>query len=152
MRTQITIGARIWLVIALFLGAGGSAIGVLTYELKATSASYENTLRDLQDRVRQQDAARVMQVTFKKQVQEWKDVLLRGHDSQDLARYSEGFRLAESQVTDVSASLQASLTDPEAREAAQQFLHAHVQMRDKYEAALQAFTAAGGRNAHEADQ
>ena len=38
------------------------------YQLKATSATYEGTLKTLQDRVRQQDAARVVQVTFKKQV------------------------------------------------------------------------------------
>src|ERR1039458_5434412 len=71
MRTKAIVAGRIWLVVGLCLGVGGSAIGVLTYELKATSASYEDTLRNVQ----QQDAARGMQVTFKKQVQAWKDTL-----------------------------------------------------------------------------
>jgi hypothetical protein len=83
MRTKAIVAGRIWLVVGLCLGVGGSAIGVLTYELKATSASYEDTLRNVQ----QQDAARAMQVTFKKQVQEWKDTLLRGYNPEDLAKY-----------------------------------------------------------------
>jgi hypothetical protein len=66
--TGTTVGTKIWLVVALCLGVGGSGTGFLIRELKATSASYEDTLRNLQERARQQDAARVMQVTFKKEV------------------------------------------------------------------------------------
>jgi hypothetical protein len=75
LRTETTVSSKIWLLVALCLGFSGTAIGVLMYQLKATSTTYESTLKTLQDRVRQQDAARVVQVTFKKQVQEWKDIL-----------------------------------------------------------------------------
>ena len=117
MSTETTVSGKIWLVVALCLGFGGIAIGVLMYELKTTSATYEGTLSTLQDRVRQQDDARVVQVTFKKQVQEWKDILLRGHDPQDLAKYSRQFRAATAKVAELGSALQASVTDPEARRA-----------------------------------
>jgi hypothetical protein len=94
MSTETTVGTKIWLVVALCLAVGGSAVGVLTYELKVTSASYEDMLRNLQECARQQDAARVIQVTIKKQVQEWKDSLLRGYNPEDLAKYSGQFRAA----------------------------------------------------------
>jgi len=121
------------------------------YQLKATSTAYEGTLKTLQDRVRQQDAARVVQVTFKKQVQEWKDILLRGHDPQDLAKYTGQFRVASAKVGKLGSALQASVTDPEAGRAIDEFLQAHAAMRDKYESALRVFTLAGGSNPREAD-
>ena len=151
VRREITVGGKIWLVVGLCLGVGATAIGILTYELKATSASYEDTLRDLQGRVRQQDAARVLQVTFKKQVQEWKDTLLRGQQPGDLAKYSGQFRAAADRVREMGSALQASVTDPEARRALEQFVQAHGAMRDKYEAALQVFTKAKGTNIHAVD-
>lgn len=49
MKIETTVPARIWLVVALCLGVGGSGIGILMNELKATSASYEDTLRNVQE-------------------------------------------------------------------------------------------------------
>jgi CheY-like chemotaxis protein len=152
MRTETTVGTKIWLVVTLCLAVGGSAVGVLTYELKATSASYEDTLRNLQECARQQDAARVIQVTFKKQVQEWKDILLRGYNPEDLAKYSGQFHAATAKVSEMGAALQVSVTDAEARRTTEEFLEVHVSLDGKYEAALRVFTEAGGRNASEVDK
>jgi len=151
MRPKITLAARIWLVVALCLALGGGAIGVLIYQLKATSASYEDTLRDLQERARQQDATRTMQVTFKKQVQEWKDTLLRGYNPQDLATYSGQFRMEAGKVGQMASALQTSVTDPEAQQALEKFQQAYATLRERYEAALQVFTNAKGANPHEVD-
>jgi hypothetical protein len=151
MRSKTTIGTRIWLVVGLCLGVGGTATGVLTYALRATSASYQETLRNLQESARRQDAARVVQVTFKKQVQEWKDVLLRGQDPEALSRYSGQFHAAAAQVRELGSALLASVADPEAHRTTEEFLQAHAAMGQKYEAALRAFTAAKGANPHEID-
>lgn len=148
----MTIGARIWLVVTLSLGVGVGAITVLTIALKATSASYEDTLRDLQQRSRRQDAARVMQVTFKKQVQEWKDTLLRGYNPDDLRKYSGQFHAAEAEVRRIGSALQTSISDPESRQATEDFLRAHAVLGGQYASALRVFEAAKGANPHEADR
>ena len=64
--------------------------------LHTVSAGY-NAL--LETPVRQMDQARVVQVGFKKQVQEWKDILLRGHDPEDLANYTRQFHERRSRFT-----------------------------------------------------
>ena len=88
---------------------------------------------------------------LRKQVQEWKDILLRGQDPQDLAKYTGQFRAAAAKVGELGSALQTSVTDPEARRAIDEFLQAHAAMRDKYDTALRVFTLAGGSNSHEAD-
>ncbi len=152
MKTEATVSAKIWLVVALCLAIGGSAIAVLIYELKTTSVSYEETLRDLQARSRQQDDARVMQVTFKKQVQEWKDILLRGSNPEDLAKYSGQFRAEAAKVRETAGALQGTITDADARQTIQEFLQAHAAMGEQYEAAWKVFSAGKGANPHAADQ
>ncbi len=148
MRQRTTVGVRLWTVFALCLGVGASAACVLIQEFRATFAS---STVDLQARSRQQDAARVMQVTFKKEVQEWKDTLLRGHNASDLRKYSGQFQAASARVKELGSSLKASLSDPEARNAVDAFLQAHSTLGGKYEAALGAFMEAHGENAHQVD-
>ena len=42
--------------------------------------------------------ARTIQVSFKKQVQEWKDILLRGRNPEDLEKYRRNFNRQEHEV------------------------------------------------------
>ena len=151
MGTGSTVRTRIWLVVGLSLAAGGGATGVVLHQLKATSASYEETLQRVQENARQQDAARVMQVAFKKQVQEWKDVLLRGYDPKDLVKYSGQFHAASVQVNGMATALEASITDADARRTVTEFLRAHTAMGGKYESALLVFERERGANPRAAD-
>ncbi len=142
----------IWLVAALCLGVGGTSTAVLTYELTANSASHERTIQQVQECARQQELARTMQVTFKKQVQEWKDILLRGHEPADLEKYSGQFHTAAAKVRKIGQALHSSVTDPDARQSTEEFLRAHTAMSARYERALEVFKAAKGTNAHEVDK
>ncbi len=147
---EMTVSRRIWLVVSLCLGVGGAAVGFLTHSLQTNSASYEETLRNLQQCARQQDAARVIQVTFKKQVQEWKDILLRGSKPEDLAKYTGQFRSEAEKVQELGNALAPQLS-AEPRLLLQQFLDEHAAMRAKYENALDVFTASKGADPRAAD-
>jgi methyl-accepting chemotaxis protein len=64
----------------------------LTTVLHSVSNGYDALMNTP---VRQIDQARVIQVDFKKRVQEWKDILLRGHNPNDLANYTKQFHEME---------------------------------------------------------
>jgi methyl-accepting chemotaxis protein len=119
-------------VVALFVLL---ALALLA-QTRTVSAGYDALLSQ---QVRQAEAARVVQVGFKKQVQEWKDILLRGHTPADLARYTGQFHDEETQVRSGATVLAAAVRDPACRELLDRFLVAHRTMGEKYQAAYEAY-------------
>ncbi|EAB7134062.1 methyl-accepting chemotaxis protein, partial [Salmonella enterica subsp. enterica] len=87
------------------------------------------------------DAER-LQREFRGQVQEWKNVLLRGHDDALRQRHLDGFD-SEGRLVEQLAKGLATSPDPRTRELAQAFVGLHAQLQQDYHAALQAFAAAG---------
>ncbi|ADE11492.1 methyl-accepting chemotaxis protein [Sideroxydans lithotrophicus] len=85
----------------------------------------------------------VMQTDFKKQVQEWKDVLLRGSDRSALDKYWGNFESQERKVQENGQALQARITDGKARDLVEQFLKSHRTMGADYRKGLQAFKDSG---------
>jgi methyl-accepting chemotaxis protein len=80
----------------------------------------------LSQQVTQAEQARVIQVTFKKQVQEWKDILLRGHTPADLAGALE---------------LAGAVRDGACRELLNQFIVAHKTLSAQYQAAYEVYVS-----------
>jgi len=111
---------------------------VLVAQIRVVTHGY-NAL--LESEVQEADAARVVQVNFKKQVQEWKDILLRGHSPEDLAQYTAQFRAEEKNVQTGATALSNRLEDARARDLVQQFLTAHRVLGQKYQAAYEAYVA-----------
>jgi methyl-accepting chemotaxis protein/methyl-accepting chemotaxis protein-1 (serine sensor receptor) len=93
-----------------------------------------------------------MQVTFKKEVQAWKDLLLRGHDPENLKKYAEEFHVAAGEANQIGMSLKAQVSEADVGALLQDFLSAHAAVGIKYDAALEVFTQAKGLNAQEADK
>jgi len=123
-------------VVVLFVGLADALIG----QTRALVASYDELLKTS---VKQADLARVTQVDFKKQVQEWKDILLRGHNPEDLAKYSKQFREAEARVSVNSVTLSKQLQDPAAIQLLAEFVVRHDALGRKYQEAYDTYVGGG---------
>jgi methyl-accepting chemotaxis protein len=142
------ITTRIWGILGLSILVGASGGGFLYLRLQNVASSYERLFdRDVQD----QDLSRVMQLTFKKQVQEWKDVLLRGHDPQALQNYSTAFHQDAGLVKQTAERLKGRISDDRAIGLLGEFIAAHDAMMVKYDASLAAFAASNGSGQAAAD-
>jgi methyl-accepting chemotaxis protein len=85
----------------------------------------------------------IMQVHFKKQVQEWKNVLLRGSDQDALSKHWGSFENEERQVQKDGRALRDRLSDPKALSLLNQFLEAHQTMGGGYRNGLAAYKESG---------
>ena len=81
----------------------------------------------------------VVESDFKKQVQEWKDTLLRGKKPEALDKYWTNFQQRESDVRGEAERLSQSVLDPEAAQLLMQFVSAHKSMGEAYRRGLQQF-------------
>jgi len=123
-------------VVVLFVGLADALIG----QNRALVSSYDELLGTA---VRQADLARVTQVDFKKQVQEWKDVLLRGHNPEDLAKYTRQFREAEARVRESSLALTGQVRDPAAAALLGEFIARHDALGKRYQEAYDTYVGSG---------
>lgn len=80
---------------------------------------------------------------FKIQVQEWKNVLLRGRQPADMDKYWQQFQAREQQVQQLLGQLIES-SDAQLRAPLQQLRDSHRQLGQAYAQGRQAFLAAGG--------
>jgi methyl-accepting chemotaxis protein/methyl-accepting chemotaxis protein-1 (serine sensor receptor) len=140
---------RIAIAVGIAILTGAAASGTLLWQLKSTSATYDAMLDT--DEVQQQDRARVMQVAFKKQVQEWKDLLLRGHKYEDFKKYEGQFHTEEVAVREMAQALLKGVNDPDAKKRIQEFIVAHEAMGKAYAKAIDAFSGSKGQDFTAAD-
>ena len=108
-----TILSKIWAVLTLSVVVGAASSGFLFLRLENVVGAYEELFdKDVSNQAR----ARVMQVTFKKQVQEWKDLLLRGKAEDARKNYADAFHKDAENVRALAVELRAGIVEPEARE------------------------------------
>jgi methyl-accepting chemotaxis protein len=81
----------------------------------------------------------VLQTEFKKQVQEWKDTLLRGTDAQARERYWGNFNKQQALVGTGAQNLARRLGSGEAGQLLEQFVAAHRSMGEAYAKGYQAY-------------
>jgi len=99
----------------------------------------------------EESSARVIQVHFKKQVQEWKNILLRGYNPDLLQRYQKQFYEKEARVESEAKRYIAITQNPETRVIMEEFKNTHSILGNQYRKSLQAFEASGGKDYVTAD-
>jgi len=105
----------------------------------------------LSGEVRQVEMARQMQVAFKKQVQVWKDILIRGQNPEDLEKYTKEFYHHEELTVQLAERLKAEIRQPEIRGKVEQFIAAHKDLAAKYRQGLEIFQQSKGTQTHKVD-
>ena len=96
--------------------------------------------------ITQAERSREMQVAFKKQVQAWKDILIRGSDPASLEKYSGECFSLEKNVEDMADGLRSAATDDNVRQELGAFSAAHKHLGEKYREALELFRASNGND------
>lgn len=133
--------------VILFLTISGMSVMLLRAYRQLVTTSVSQALASAEAI----DAARSLQVAFKWQVQEWKDLLLRGDDPQQLDQYANAFLQRAEDVRKQIAALETLDVSSSNRAVLQQFSAEYQQMQDRYFAGLNNFRAARGSNYHEID-
>ena len=133
------LGAAFAMVLMLTIGAALSGI----YQLNGAVEAY---VRLLGYEVAHERSTAQIEVHFKTQVQEWKNVLLRGKDPKQLEKYWAAFQKSEREVEQNARALHAAHDAPgdaETRERIDAFMKAHAALGAAYRKGYDAFVAAG---------
>ncbi len=88
-------------------------------------------------------AVKAAETLFKVQVQEWKNVLLRGSDPEALGKYWGQFESTEKQVRQAVGDLAKLVAEPTVRAHLESFLKVHNEVAAAYRKGLEAYKAAG---------
>ncbi|MCY0389699.1 methyl-accepting chemotaxis protein [Robbsia sp. Bb-Pol-6] len=123
--------------LAMLLMCAGALYGI--FALDRAIAIYGTTV---QEHAADERKVSATLVAFKGQVQEWKDVLLRGKDPATLDKNWAAFEKQEKVVDALSADLQDRLPAGDSRDLIAKFAAAHSVMGTGYRAGLAAFKAA----------
>ncbi len=125
-----------YLVSAALVVTGG-AISVAG--LQKALGNYQRDVRGMQE-----NAVSVLRIQseFKIQVQEWKNVLLRGKDPDSLDKYWRNFQEKEANVDQQADELAERLPSGAARQKVVEFIAAHKKMAGEYRTGLAAFNQA----------
>ncbi len=83
-----------------------------------------------------------MALDFKKQVQEWKNVLIRGKDPKQLEKYWGKFQETETEIQKSGDQLINQLKNPDAKNLVRQFIEEHKKMGAAYRKGFDAFKSA----------
>jgi|GEM_PF-4668026 len=134
---------------SLSLLSKGVALGFLLISLICVGGiGYQYTILKDFERLVVEDldhanSVQSMNYLFKVQVQEWKNVLLRGHDQQKLDKYWGSFQKHESDIQGIGKSLLAHLSNESSKSKVTSFLTSHQKMATAYRTGLEQFKQSG---------
>lgn len=130
--------------LVLLIGTGIAAIFLVSLSATLILSSNITAYRDLVDNMvsAEMDIQR-MNVDFKTQVQEWKNVLLRGEDIDRRERYWQQFHDMHETVQATGQKVLQELENGTVRNLVQEFVDQHIVMLAAYEQGYQAYMQSG---------
>ncbi|MDH7942906.1 methyl-accepting chemotaxis protein [Pseudohongiella sp. SYSU M77423] len=135
-----SIKARLMTVVAIGLAAFLVASIIAITMLQRTIAAYEQLVVD---QVAIERDVQNINLDFKIQVQEWKNVLLRGADAERRDQYWTRFTELHESIQQRSQSLLQRMHPGDARELVSNFRERHQELYDAYQSGLNAFVFSG---------
>jgi methyl-accepting chemotaxis protein-1 (serine sensor receptor) len=143
---KLALLGAVLLAATMIVGLEGWHALLKTHELQIQSA------QSLSQYAQAADTARVAQVEFKKQVQEWKDLLLRGADPAAFAKYRDAFGKESGTTHAALLRLKEQLSALGANvDGVDKALATHASLQDSYLDALKHYDAADPNTAHVVD-
>ncbi len=134
---KLSVKMPLMLMAILFLISAAALIGFLQLSRALDTFSTDVAAANQQER-----QVRLMALAFQGQVQEWKNVLLRGKDPAQLDKYWAAFQEKEKEVADSAKYLQERINNPESKELIKKFAAAHTIMGQNYRKGFAAFKEA----------
>ncbi|QEP44401.1 methyl-accepting chemotaxis protein [Ectothiorhodospiraceae bacterium BW-2] len=134
------IGAKLFAIILVGMVVVGS---VVFYGFYTTWSGIGDIDRVAQQELTDEREVILMVITFKKQVQEWKNVLLRGDDPTQMEKYWRSFQQQEQQIQQLADQLLTRLAPGEVKSKLQQFVASYQVMGQAYREGRQTLIASG---------
>ncbi len=125
----------------LVLGGLLSLLAVSVISISALNGSLDDYHELLHEHVRIETSINKMNFTFKVQVQEWKNTLLRGYDDANREKYWGRFQQRQDEIQQLGKQLIPSIKALDQRAEVQEFISAHATMGEKYQQGFDAFVA-----------
>lgn len=149
-RSRYSIGVKLGLVMLAMITVLLSVSGLVYSDLRTVARNYEELLSSNTQSSGLQ--AQQIKVEFKLQVQEWKNILLRGFVPEDLEKYSGQFRDQIATVERLSTELAETNNDEAIANELSGFRLEYDALNRAYDAALVPFVAGGALEPRVADR
>ncbi len=143
MLDRLRVKPKLFLLVGILLGIALFIWGTGTYDLARTTASVQESYQETEEAIAASDAVREAQSDFKTQVQEFKNILIRGYEAADLTKHRAAFEKYEKEVVEDLGKVKALLPKIGLEsKLAEDVLKAHKELGEKYRAALGTFEPA----------
>src|SRR5690349_20182252 len=103
------LSTKLWLIVGLTWFVGCAIATVLFFRVSGVAASYDDLLNTV---IAQRVKARVLDGKLTMQIQLFNQLLVRGQDPTDRAKYAQGYQREASEIKLLAHELNLMVTDP----------------------------------------
>ena len=150
---KLSVRARLAILLAFVNGLLLVAAGYSWYAISRLSSQMQGAIETQNQEAAASDLSRKAQVDFKKQVQEWKDTLLRGQDPEMFEKHQRGFEEKSTAVRKSLAALKTMVAELGVSPAmVEEALAEHEALDRKYAEALKSYKPSDASSAFTVDK